>query len=89
MQAREHLGVHAGHAVRRFAQAFAVGVLADGQQDFADGGANSFLINGICHGVFRLFSGRKRGVSSLYSYRRSGTVESENVNSGAAALARC
>ena len=36
VQAGEQLGVHAGDAGRRFAQAFAVGIFADGGQNLAD-----------------------------------------------------
>ena len=45
VQAGKQLGVHASHAGRRFAEAFAVGVFADGGQNFADGAFDARLID--------------------------------------------
>ena len=45
VQPAADLGVHAGDARRRLAQPLAVGVLADGQQDLADGPAEALVID--------------------------------------------
>ena len=45
VQAAEQLGVHAGDAGRRFAQAFAIGIFADGGQNLAHGASNARLID--------------------------------------------
>ena len=46
VQAGKEFGIHAGHAGRRFAQAFAVGIFADGSEDFAHGALDSQLVDG-------------------------------------------
>ena len=45
VQAGEQLGVHAGDAGRRFAQTFAIGVFADGGENFADGALDAGCID--------------------------------------------
>jgi hypothetical protein len=44
-ETRENLGVHAGDSLRRIQQTIAVGILADGDEDLADGGRDSRQIN--------------------------------------------
>ena len=51
VQSAEHFGVHAGHASRRFQQALAIWILADGQQDLADGPFDTGMVDGPVAGL--------------------------------------
>ena len=66
VQAAEQLGIHAGHAGRRFAETLAIGILADRQQDLADGSFDPRQIDrtGRIQGirVVRWGSTRRHGV---------------------------
>ena len=55
-EAAEHLGVHPRHAGGRFEQAFAVGILPDGGEDFTDGPLDAGVVDGVgfCHRVLTL-----------------------------------
>lgn len=47
MQARKNLGIHASHPRRGFQQPITIRVLADRNQQFANGGANSRLVDNL------------------------------------------
>ena len=47
VQPAEHLGIHAGHAGRRFQQALAIGIFTHSQQDLANGPFDSGMIDGV------------------------------------------
>ena len=47
VQSGEHFLVHAGHTLRRFAQALAVGVFADGQEDLPHRRGQAGVIDGM------------------------------------------
>ena len=72
-QAGEHFGVHAGDAGRRFLQALAVGVFADGQEDFADGRLDALVVHWPVGGAVFGVQGRpaRSGGGVGHAQRRS------------------
>ena len=47
VQPAEHLGIHAGHAGRRFQQALAIGIFAHRQQNLANGPFDAGMVDGV------------------------------------------
>src|SRR5436190_11409335 len=73
-EAGEDLGVHARDAVRRRTQPVPVGVLADGEQDLADGGGDALLVDHV-RGLSRRSAWWCAGRSSSWRRRWSATRE--------------